>query len=157
MTNKELAIIVNEIMAKEAITLEALAEKAQVNRPNLNNSIRMAGIKKMRGDVVNKIKKAFPAYFEQRTVKTNENEHKSLEVQRLESEVEFYRTQLLISLDAVYKNVSYSRAEIRGSLEYQAMKDARGNEKKRKEIMEQINKLIALNLTEGDGVYSHSS
>lgn len=67
------------------------------------------------------------------------------EIRRLEKEIEYYRNEVLLSLEEVNKNVTFGRAEIRGAIEYEAIKDSKGDEKKKKAIMEQINKLIGLN------------
>lgn len=163
MTNHELKRIVDEILRNEPYNLATLAEKARVGRSNLNSKLKAKKAVVMRPDTVNKIRRAFPKYFaaeEQSTIRKNTENHiapepHSSEIERLEREVAFYRREVLTSLDKVYRNVTYSRAEIRGSIEYQAIKDARGNEDTRKGIMAQINKLIELNLI-GDVVVGNS-
>jgi transcriptional regulator with XRE-family HTH domain len=52
-----------------------------------------------------------------------------------------------VNLEGVAQNVVLGRADIRAFGEYQVMKDAQGDEKKRAKIMGEIGKLIALNLT----------
>lgn len=64
------------------------------------------------------------------------------------NEVDFYRDEVMSSLEKIYNHVTGARAEIRGSIEYQAMKDASGSDERRREIMAQISKLIDLNLPE---------
>jgi hypothetical protein len=51
-----------------------------------------------------------------------------------------------MALDKVLRRQILGRAEVRAFGEYQVMKDARNNKVVREEIMEQINRLVALNL-----------
>lgn len=84
--------------------------------------------------------------------KTNDQEDLSVDprIKRLEQEIQYYRDEVLVSLDSVRKNVVMGRAELRGSIEYHAMKDALNDDAVRREIMEQINRLIRRNLTVDD-------
>jgi transcriptional regulator with XRE-family HTH domain len=73
------------------------------------------------------------------------------QVQYLKADIKTILTRMEPSLVSTLKNTVYARAEIRGAIEYQVMKDAGNNEKKRAALMEQINKLIQMNVPDEDG------
>ncbi len=60
---------------------------------------------------------------------------------------EYLQNAVQASLNSILDNILAGRAEVRGSIDYQVMKDSKGDEKKRVALKEQINKLIHLNLT----------
>lgn len=54
-----------------------------------------------------------------------------------------------VSLRKILDEIILTRADVRAFGEYQVMKDAKGDENVRSAIMEQINKLVSLNLGSG--------
>lgn len=70
------------------------------------------------------------------------------QVQYLRNRIDRVLGKIESNLDRVSEDVILGRADLRAYGEYQVMKDAKGNEKTREKIMEQINILIAQNLTE---------
>lgn len=81
----------------------------------------------------------------------------------LENQVEYLRgkvdaalSRIEPSLTGISDNIIVSRATVRAAIDYQLMKDSKGDEKKREVLMEQINKLIHLQLTGGQLVRSSS-
>jgi hypothetical protein len=67
----------------------------------------------------------------------------------LEEEVSFLREKIQSNLASISDNIIVGRAENRAALEYQMMKDSKGDQKKVEILKEQINKLIHLQLTGG--------
>lgn len=89
------------------------------------------------------------------------NGYQNKYIKILEEQLEDYKNRVFRilqrmepNLAATLENTVYARAEVRGAIEYQVMKDAKNNEKMRAKLMEQINTLIQMNLPEGRGTGS---
>jgi hypothetical protein len=71
-------------------------------------------------------------------------------VKLLEDQIAFLKQSVQTNLTEISGNIIAGRAEFRAvAIDYQLMKDSKGDEKKREVLMEQINKLIHLQLTGG--------
>jgi transcriptional regulator with XRE-family HTH domain len=60
-------------------------------------------------------------------------------------------------LQSILRQQVYTRAEIRAFGEYQVMKDSQGDKERREAIMEQINKLVSVNLGLGSQMDSNAA
>jgi len=65
--------------------------------------------------------------------------------------LESLKSELIGHLNTLLWEVRLTRADVRGFVEYQAMKDASNDEEVRVQIMAQINKLVGLNLRASEG------
>jgi transcriptional regulator with XRE-family HTH domain len=79
----------------------------------------------------------------------SEDPYKEKYIKSLEREVHYLEKTIQASLIGLSDNIIVNRATIRAGIQYQTMKDSKGDEKKREVLEAQINKLIALQLTGG--------
>jgi transcriptional regulator with XRE-family HTH domain len=93
------------------------------------------------------------------TAMKHPNGYQEKYIRLLEEELENYKRKLGDAVGRIETNLTFAannvvagRAEIRAAIDYTVMKDSQGSEKKRVVLMEQINKLIHLQLTGGGGV-----
>lgn len=89
------------------------------------------------------------------TSSTQMDEHTKY-VRLLEDQVAFLKQQVQASLGEISDNIIAGRAENRAALEYQVMKDSKGDQKRVEILKEQINTLIHLQLTGGEKESSSS-
>jgi DNA-binding transcriptional MerR regulator len=109
MNNKELKLIINEILSGEGTTLAAIAKKAKVNRANLSDKMHESREVEMRKDVVQKIANAYPSYFDR---ETNANQQPSAGyvsterlIQVLETNAERYYNLAMAQLTGIDKKI----------------------------------------------------
>jgi transcriptional regulator with XRE-family HTH domain len=74
---------------------------------------------------------------------------RDLLIESLRRNIQYLEQTVQANLISISDNIIVSRATIRAAIDYQLMKDSKGDEKKRVVLLEQINKLIHLQLTGG--------
>jgi hypothetical protein len=129
MNNKELKLIINEILSGEGTTLAAIAKKAKVNRANLSDKMHESREVEMRNDVVQKIANAYPSYFDR---ETNANQQPSAGyvsterlIQVLERDAERYYNLAMAQLTGIDKKlegINSNLADALGGVFQQSLK-----------------------------------
>lgn len=79
----------------------------------------------------------------------NDSAYRDILIESLQRNIQFLEQTVQTNLIGISDNIVVSRATIRAAIDYQLMKDSKGDEKKRVVLLEQINKLIHLQLTGG--------
>jgi transcriptional regulator with XRE-family HTH domain len=152
MESNELEILIEEIQFRKKLSLEEIAKRIGYSRPYLNKE----KIKGNNPSMVKRLRKEFPEILQNvpsatmatKPPKDETDDYKDKYLKSLEQQLHFLKQQVQANLIEISGNVMAGRAENRAAIHYQVMKDSRGDEKKRVALMEQINRLIADQLSE---------
>lgn len=151
--DKTLEQLVKDIQYKKDWTIEQVADSIDYSRPHFAKEMK-ANNPKIKARLLEEHKEI----LQNVSTPTEEKEDVNKKyVRLLEDQLDFLKQSVQTNLVSLGDNIIVNRATMRAAIDYQLMKDSKGDEKKREFLMEQINKLIHLQLTGGSKASNSSA